>query len=60
VEPSADDFAQMRLINVDPKYHCQEPVMVIVGRSLRGKKRSVRAFVFPHGEPAVEFKRFST
>jgi integrative and conjugative element protein (TIGR02256 family) len=56
VEPSADDLAQMYGINADPRYRCQEPVMLILGQARHGEERPVRAFVFPQGERHLEFE----
>ena len=56
VEPSEDDLAQMYVVNADPKYHCREPIMIIVGQKLNSGARSIRAFVFPHGAPFIEFE----
>ena len=55
VEPSGTDLSQMYAINADPRYHCQEPVMIIVGKPANDK-RPVRAFVFPRGVPFMEFQ----
>jgi hypothetical protein len=55
VEPSGDDLAQMCAINADPRYRCREPVMIIAGKGVEGGTRPVRAFVFPHGAPFMEF-----
>jgi integrative and conjugative element protein (TIGR02256 family) len=57
VEPSGDDLAQMYGINTDPRYRCSEPIMLIVGRARDGDEPPVRAFVFPHGRPFLEFLR---
>lgn len=56
VEPSPADITQMRRISEAPNYHCQEPIMVIVGQS-EGETRPVRAFVFPRTCPHLEFQR---
>lgn len=56
VEPSGDDLAQMHAISVDPRYRCQEPVMMIVGNGAESGARPVRAFVFPQGVPFIEFE----
>lgn len=56
VEPSGDDLKQMYAINADPRYHCREPIMIIVGQSGNCGERPVRAFVFPHGETFKEFE----
>ncbi len=56
VEPSGDDLAQMYAINIDPRYRCREPVMIIVGQGVNGGERPVRAFVFPHGGLFREFE----
>lgn len=55
VVPSGDDLAQMYSINSDPKYNCREPVMLIIGMARHGEERPVRAFLFPQGEPFIEF-----
>jgi len=60
VEPSSDDLAQMYSVNSDPRYHCREPIMVIIGRAQNGGDRPVRAFVFPHGEEHLEFERLDS
>jgi hypothetical protein len=60
VEPSEDDLAQMYAINTDSRYRCQEPVMIIVGKALEDGERPVRAFVFPNGEPFLEFVEFAS
>jgi hypothetical protein len=57
VEPSDDDLAQMQAINADARYHCREPVLIIFGQGVNGCQRPVRAFVFPHGEPFIEFEQ---
>jgi len=56
VEPSSEDLAQMYSINVDPRYSCREPVMLILGQARYREKRPVRAFVFPHGKRYIEFQ----
>jgi len=57
IQPSRDDLAQMHEINADPRYRCREPIMVIVGTIQTGDNRPVRAFVFPQGEPHLEFEQ---
>ncbi|NJL02993.1 MAG: hypothetical protein HC910_21390 [Spirulinaceae cyanobacterium SM2_1_0] len=56
VEPSGDDLAQMYAVNADPRYQCRAPIMIIVGQGLNFGERPVRAFVFPHGAPFMEFE----
>lgn len=58
VAPSMNDLAQMRDISLDPKYHCREPIMVILGQD-SGGERPVRAFVFPRADAQREFKKAS-
>ena len=55
VEPSGEDLNQMHAISADQRYHCREPIMVIVGKAAPGEDRPVRAFVFPNEAPFVEF-----
>ncbi|MFA5180589.1 MAG: Mov34/MPN/PAD-1 family protein [Syntrophales bacterium] len=55
LEPSGDDLAQMYGISADPRYHCRQPVMIIVGQARQGDKRPIRAFVFPQGGQHIEF-----
>jgi hypothetical protein len=42
-------------ISTSPNYQCREPIMLIVGRLTNGR-HPVRAFVFPHGRPRLEFQ----
>lgn len=60
LEPSGDDLAQMYDISADPRYRCQDPVMLIVGQARQGDKQPVRAFVFPQGERHIEFRECTT
>lgn len=60
VEPSVDDLAQMHEIKSDRRYHCREPVMIIVGRGLSGGERRLRAFVFAHQASPIEFQEQSS
>jgi integrative and conjugative element protein (TIGR02256 family) len=55
VAPSADDLSQMQAISIDTKYHCREPILLIIGRSTVHQGRPVRAFVFPRGHRFYEF-----
>lgn len=60
VEPSRDDLSQMHTVNADPRYRCREPIMIIVGNGQICGERPVRAFVFPHGDPFIEFQASDT
>jgi integrative and conjugative element protein (TIGR02256 family) len=54
VEPSGDDLAQMHSISQDFNYHCNEPIMIIIGKESSGG-RQIRAFLFPQGTTHLEF-----
>lgn len=54
VEPSGDDFAQMREISHTKEYDCKEPLLLICGASHRQGQRTFRAFVCPAGRAPVE------
>lgn len=60
VEPSHVDLGQMYGINVDLRFCCKEPVMLIVGQAQHVDERPVRAFVFPQGEHYIEFEQNTT
>ncbi len=55
VEPSQEDIDQMVSISTSPNYRCQEPIMLVVGRTSSGR-RPVRAFVFPNSRAHLEFQ----
>lgn len=57
VVPSPQDFAQMRHIASSARYHCREPLLIIVGREVLRGSRALRAFVCPVGESPMEFER---
>ena len=59
VEPSKDDYKQMRDISNSLNYHCNEPIMLIFGQDV-GDNRPARAFVFPRGKRPYEYHRLST
>lgn len=54
VVPSKDDYKQMQDISNSTNYHCNEPIMLIIGEDIIGT-RPVRAFVFPHGKQPHEY-----
>jgi integrative and conjugative element protein (TIGR02256 family) len=47
VEPSSEDFEQMREIGRAKEYDCKEPLLLILGAGTREGDRSFRAFVCP-------------
>jgi len=51
-DPSPTDIEQMESISRSEKYRCPEPVLVVVGPTL--KPIRARAFVFPMGSPYLE------
>jgi len=56
IEPSHEDIHQLWEIRASPNYHCQEPIMLIVGQATDGV-RPVRLFVFPRGKRYFEYQR---
>ena len=48
VEPSSDDFEQMRQISKTKKYQCREPMMIILGKS-ENSTRPLRIFLCAQG-----------
>lgn len=55
ISPSKDDFIQMQEISNSSNYHCNEPIMIIIGQSDMGKVPA-RAFVFPRGKQPYEYQ----
>ena len=45
VEPSGDDYKQMREISLSKQYDCKEPLLLIFGTGREQEQRSFRAFV---------------
>jgi integrative and conjugative element protein (TIGR02256 family) len=54
VEPSPEDFAQMREISQAKQYECKAPLLLILGAGMHGQYRSLRAFVCPADEAPLE------
>ena len=55
VEPSCEDFTQMRLISESSDYNCAEPVLLIVGEGM-GIDLPAKVLVFPKGTPVLNLK----
>ncbi len=55
VEPSCEDFTQMRLISESSDYNCAEPVLIIVGEGM-GVDLPAKVFVFPKEAPTLNLK----
>ncbi len=55
VEPSPDDLEQMVKISRASNYQCKEPIMLVIGNAVDGR-RPIRAFVFPAGSAPREMK----
>lgn len=51
--PSETDRRQLRDIAGDERYHCAEPLLLIIGGH-PGKDWLARSYVFPRGKPASE------
>jgi len=56
VEPSGDDFSQMREISRAKDYDCREPLLLIVGVGKTEGQRPFRAFVCPADGMPLELK----
>jgi integrative and conjugative element protein (TIGR02256 family) len=54
IEPSFTDLKQMIDISKSRRYHCSEPILIIVGCGSKAKTLA-RAFVFPKGHERLEF-----
>ena len=59
IVPSDDDYKQMRDISISTNYHCSEPIMLIIGEGIGGK-RPARVFIFPRGKKSFEYHRVAT
>lgn len=59
VKPSRDDIVQMVKISESTDYQCKEPIMLVVGEAVNGR-RLARALVFPAGTPPVEMRFLET
>lgn len=53
--PSIEDLKQMKKISSSKRYHCKDPIMVILSKNHNGN-RQIRAFVFPNRKQPHEFK----
>jgi integrative and conjugative element protein (TIGR02256 family) len=54
VEPSGDDFAQMRLISQAQEYECKAPLLLILGAGKHEGQRTFRTFVCPAYQTPME------
>ena len=54
IEPSITDLKQMIDISKSRRYHCSEPILIIIGCGLKAETPA-RAFVFPKGQERLEF-----
>ncbi|OJZ04819.1 Mov34/MPN/PAD-1 family protein [Sphingobacterium sp. 40-24] len=52
-DPSFQDINQMKKISTDHKYHCPEPLMIIIG--MEGKSFINRIFASLKGQNLIEF-----
>ena len=59
VVPSMSDYKQMQDISNSANYHCNEPIMLVIGDNINGT-RPLRAFVFPRGKESCEYHRLPT
>lgn len=57
-DPSFQDINQMKKISVDHKYHCPEPLMIIIG--MDGNVFIERVFASLKGQSLIEFHPLKT
>lgn len=50
--PSHTDISQMLRISADKKYHCPEPILLIIGG--QPDIFEIRIFIFPYKQPMIE------
>jgi len=61
IEPSREDFDQMRQIADAKEYSCREPILLIVGRRFnKDTDRLIKMFVCPLNEPPLKLYRIKT
>ena len=54
IEPSLTDIKQMIDISKSRRYHCNEPILIIIGCGSKDET-AIRAFLFPKGQERLEF-----
>ncbi len=54
IEPSLTDLKQMIDISKSRRYHCSEPILIIIGHVSKAETLA-RAFVFLKGQERLEF-----